>query len=84
MSLLSHLLSAGAGYAAAGLSESNAVKNFCDNNFRNEMSLEETIREYARTKRGISVKNNMFAYELHKIAKQYEECDFYHTYGKLL
>ena len=83
MGLLSHLLSAGVGYAVSEMSDSHPVRDYCDRKFGNK-TLEDTIRDYARERQGIYGCNNLFAYELHKIAKSFEEFDFDETYGKLL
>lgn len=80
MSALSNFLSGAVGYAIADASGSNAIKTAIDRNFGNK-SLEQTIRDYARTRCGVYHLSNEFAKQLHDIAKTFEEYNYDRVYG---
>ena len=78
MGLLGNVVSGAIGYGIASAQKSNPLTELIDqkinSNNRNK-TLRDLIEEYAKS-RGIYTQNNQLAYELHKIAEQYEEYDY--------
>lgn len=78
MGLFENVVSGVVGYGIASARKSNALTELIDqkinSNNRNK-TLRDVVEEYAKS-RGIYTQNNQIAYELHKLADQYEEYDY--------
>lgn len=78
MGLLENVVSGVVGYGIASARKSNALTELIDqkiNSRNNNKTLRDVVEEYAKS-RGIYTQNNQIAYELHKLAEQYEEYDY--------
>ena len=78
MGLFENVVSGVVGYGIASARKSNALTELIDqkiNSRNNNKTLRDVVEEYAKS-RGIYTQNNQLAYELHKIAEQYEEYDY--------
>ena len=78
MGLFENVVSGVVGYGIASARKSNALTELIDqkinSNNRNK-TLRGVVEEYAKS-RGIYTQNNQIAYELHKLAEQYDEYDY--------
>ena len=78
MGVFENVVSGVVGYGIASARKSNALTELIDqkinSNNRNK-TLRDVVEEYAKS-RGIYTQNNQIAYELHKLAEQYEEYDY--------
>ena len=78
MGLFENVVSGVVGYGIASARKSNALTELIDqkinSNNRNK-TLRDVVEEYAKS-RGIYTQNNQIAYDLHKLAEQYEEYDY--------
>ena len=78
MGLFENVVSGLVGYGIASARKSNALTELIDqkiNSRNNNKTLRDVVEEYAKS-RGIYTQNNHIAYELHKLAEQYEEYDY--------
>lgn len=78
MGLFENVVSGVVGYGIASARKSNALTELIDqkiNSRNNNKTLRDVVEEYAKS-RGIYTQNNQIAYELHKLAEQYEEYDY--------
>ena len=78
MGLLGNVVSGAVGYGIASARKSNALTELIDqkiNSRNNNKTLRDVVEEYAKS-RGVYTQNNQIAYELHKLAEQYEEYDY--------
>ena len=78
MGLFENVVSGVVGYGIASARKSNALTGLIDqkiNSRNNNKTLRDVVEEYAKS-RGIYTQNNQIAYELHKLAEQYEEYDY--------
>ena len=78
MGLLGNVVSGAIGYGIASAQKSNPLTELIDqkiNSHNRNKTLRDLIEEYAKS-RGIYTQNNQLAYELHKLAEQYEEYDY--------
>ena len=78
MGLLGNVVSGVVGYGIASARKSNALTELIDqkiNSRNNNKTLRDVVEEYAKS-RGVYTQNNQIAYELHKLAEQYEEYDY--------
>ena len=78
MGLFENVVSGVVGYGIASARKSNALTELIDqkiNSRNNNKTLRDVVEEYAKS-RGIYAQNNQIAYELHKLAEQYEEYDY--------
>lgn len=79
MGILGNVVSGAIGYAISEASDSHPVRDFCDRNFSNK-SLEDMIRDYAKTRCNIYTYDNNFAKQLHDIARSFEEYNYNDIY----
>ena len=82
MGLLSNLISGAIGYGISETSKSHPLRDLIDdkiNSSKPEKTLRDIITEYAQA-RGIYTTDNRFAYDLHCIAKSYEDYDYDRLY----
>ena len=78
MGLFENVVSGVVGYGIASARKSNALTELIDqkiNSCNNNKTLRDVVEEYAKS-RGVYTQNNQIAYELHKLAEQYEEYDY--------
>ena len=78
MGLFENVVSGVVGYGIASARKSNALTELIDqkiNSRNSNKTLRDVVEEYAKS-RGIYTQNNQIAYELHKLAEQYEEYDY--------
>lgn len=78
MGLFENVVSGVVGYGIASARKSNALTELIDqkiNSSNRNKTLRDVVEEYAKS-RGIYTQNNQIAYELHKLAEQYEEYDY--------
>ena len=78
MGLFENVVSGVVGYGIASARKSNALTELIDqkiNSRNNNKTLRDVVEEYAKS-RGVYTQNNQIAYELHKLAEQYEEYDY--------
>ena len=78
MGLFVNVVSGVVGYGIASARKSNALTELIDqkiNSRNNNKTLRDVVEEYAKS-RGVYTQNNQIAYELHKLAEQYEEYDY--------
>lgn len=85
MSLIEDLLAGAIGYGIAKAEiNGHSVRNAINKRFSNskqKISLEDLIDEYAR-RYEIYTQKNEFSYQLHQIARRYEEFDYEEVYGR--
>ena len=78
MGLFENVVSGVVGYGIASARKSNALTELIDqkiNSRNNNKTLRDVVEEYTKS-RGVYTQNNQIAYELHKLAEQYEEYDY--------
>lgn len=82
MGFLDGMLYGAIGYGVSEMSKSHPLRDAIDhkmNAHKRSKSIRDVVEEYAED-HGIYTQDNDFAHELHKLATQYEEYDYYRYY----